>query len=103
MMLPSVYFGLLFLLFGTLFACGKCHSHLAAWKNLSESEKAAINIVPLCRNIGAMIALCGVLFLINGLAGGGSHHWFILSMSAWMLAAGGDVYYIEKSGRYSNR
>ena len=49
------------------------------------------------------IALCGVLFLINGLATGGSHHWFILSMSAWMLAAGGDVYYIEKSGRYSRR
>ena len=61
-----IFFGVLFTVAGFVFACGKGHIHLSAWKNMSQSEKDKIKIRPLCRNIGEVIALNGIIFLLKG-------------------------------------
>lgn len=99
----SIVFGLLFTAAGALFAMGKLHERIAAWKNMPEEEKAGIRIVPLCRNIGEMIGLSGLIFLAKGFWPGFSNHWFVAAMIAWLVVAGFDLYYIEKSHKYENR
>lgn len=66
-------------------------------------EKEKIAIVPLCRNIGEIIALNGIIFLLKGLWAGFSDHWFVGAMVAWMIIAGFDVWHIEKSQRYRKK
>lgn len=66
-------------------------------------KKEKIAIVPLCRNIGEIIALNGIIFLLKGLWAGFSDHWFVGAMVAWMIIAGFDVWYIEKSQRYRKK
>ena len=39
-----IFFGVLFTVAGFVFACGKGHIHLSAWKNMSQSEKDKIKI-----------------------------------------------------------
>ena len=56
-----IFFGVLFTLGGFVFATGNGHSHLSAWKNMPPEEKEKIAIVPLCRNIGEIIALNGII------------------------------------------
>ena len=102
MTLTCLFFGLLFILSGTLFACGHGHTHLAAWKKMSSAEQAAIRIGPLCRNIGGMICLSGGILLLKGLWPGFSHQAFLLCMAAWLIAAALDVRFIETSGRYEH-
>lgn len=98
---PScILFGILFLGAGILFALGKIHTHIAAWKQMSEMEREAIDIIPLCRNIGGMIALCGLIFLLSGISSAVLEHAFVWLMILWLLAAGFDVYYIGRDGRY---
>ena len=97
-----VLFGLLFLAAGGLFAAGKLHGHIAAWRDMPPQEKARIRIRPLCRNIGEMIALSGLVFLLGGLWPGFRDRWFVLAMIGWLVAAGADLYYIERSHRYEN-
>ena len=101
--ITSIFFGILFTVVGTLFACGKLHGRIAAWKNMPEEEKARIRIVPLCRNIGEMIGLSGLIFLIKGFWPGFGDHWFVAAMVAWLVVAGLDIYYIEKTHKYENR
>ena len=98
-----IFFGILFTIAGFWFACGKGHSHLSAWKNMSPEEKSKIKIVPLCRNVGEIIALNGIIFLMKGLWPGFSNHWFVGAMVAWLIVAGFDVWYIGKSKRYINK
>lgn len=100
MNITCIIFGLLFCVAGIAFSVGKGHIHLAAWKSMSEDEKAKIRIVPLCRNIGGMITLCGVIFLLDGLWATFKEHAFVWAMILWMIAAGADVYFISKSNRY---
>ncbi|WP_296924989.1 DUF3784 domain-containing protein [uncultured Megasphaera sp.] len=100
MHVASIFLGVFFLLAGVLFACGKVHIHLSNWKNMPSEEKEKIDIVPLCRNVGAIIMLSGVIFLIKGLWSGFTGHWFTLTMVAWFMVAGADLLYIEKSRRY---
>ena len=87
-----IFFGVLFTIAGFLFACGKGYIHLSAWKNM-----------PHCHNIGEVIALNGIIFLIKGLWSGFSNHWFVCAMTAWLIVAGFDVWYIGKSNRYRNQ
>ena len=54
----------------------------------------------ICRNIGEIIALNGIIFLMKGLWSGFPNHWFVCAMIAWLIVAGFDVWYIEKSNRY---
>lgn len=96
-----ILLGVIFMIFGAAFACGKCHIHLSAWKNISQEEKEKINILPLIKNIGAFIFTAGFIFLINGIWKNLSNHTFIIMMIIWFLLAGCDVYYISKSTRYN--
>ena len=63
---------------------------------MPQEEKEKIKIVPLCRNIGEVIALNGIIFLMKGLWSGFADHWFVAAMIAWLMIAGFDVWYIEK-------
>ena len=101
MYLTYVCFGVLFLGAGLLFAAGKLHLHLTAWKQMTPEEKRDIRIRPLCRNIGGMIALCGLLFLLAGLWPAFRVHGFVWAMLLWMAAAAVDFYRIGKSPHYS--
>ena len=67
---------------------------------MPQEEKEKIKIVPLCRNIGEVIALSGIIFLMKGLCSGFEDHWFVTAMTAWFIVAGFDLWYIEKSNRY---
>ena len=97
-----IFFGVLFTIAGVVFAFGKGHIYLSAWKNMPKEEKEKIRITPLCRNIGEVIALNGIIFLMKGLWAGFSNHWFVCAMIAWLVVAGLDVWYISKSNRYRN-
>lgn len=95
-----VFLGILFTIVGFLFFFGKAHIHLSAWKNMPQEEKKQIQILPLCRNIGGVIILSGIIFLLKGLWVEFSNHWFMGSMVAWLVIAGLYVWYITKSQRY---
>lgn len=96
MNLTCLVFGILFIISGILFFFGKLHSRITAWQNMSEAEKVKIPIVKLCRNIGTMISLCGVIFLISGLVPYFKEYLFIWFMIGWLLISGLDVFLIEK-------
>ena len=98
-----IFFGIVFLAAGIVFFAGKVHIHLSAWKAMPEQEKAKIRIKPLCRNIGTVISLCGLLFLTGGVWSSFKDHVFVWAMMAWLLLAGIDVYYIDKSNRYMQK
>lgn len=95
-----IFFGIVFIGAGFIFACGKGHIYLSAWKSMPQEEKEKINIVPLCRNVGEMIALSGIIFLVKGLWSDFTNHWFIIAIVIWLIIAGVDVWYINKSDRY---
>ena len=95
-----IVFGIIFCTVGILFAKGKIHIYISSWKSMPQKEKDKVNIVPLCRNVGEVIGLSGILFLLNGFWTGFREHWFAASMIAWLIVAGLDVMYISKSARY---
>ena len=95
-----IFFGILFTIAGFMFFFGKAHIHLSAWKNMPQEEKNKIKILPLCRNIGEVIILSGIIFLMKGLWADFSNQWFVGSMVAWLMVSGLDVWYITKSERY---
>ena len=95
-----IFFGMIFLIAGILFAAGKLHGYISAWRNMPMEEKRKIKIIPLCKNIGTVIALSGVIFLINGLWQGFRDHLFVITMVAWLILAGVDLFFIEKRHWY---
>lgn len=97
-----IFFGILFTAAGLLFACGKGHIHLSMWKNMPKAERDKIKIAPLCRNIGAMVVLSGLIFLIKGFSGL-TGPWFTAAMIVRLVLAGCDAWYIGKSKRYYSR
>lgn len=96
----SMFLGIVFTVFGIVFACGRGHIYLTAWKNMTREEKEKINIVPLCRNIGGVIALCVVIFIIKGVFNGFGGCPFTAVMILWLAAAGIDLWHISKSPIY---
>lgn len=100
MNITCIAFGAIFSVAGIVFGTGKGHIHLKAWKSMPEEERAKIRIVPLCRNIGAMIVLCGIIFLLGGFWAAFKNTAFVWAMIVWMTGACVDVYLIEKSKRY---
>lgn len=97
MNITCAVFGALFIIIGILFSLGKLHIYLNAWKKMLPEEKEKIRIKALCHNIGGMIVLCGLLFLL-GCVFTTAFTW---SMIVWLVLAGLDVLYIGKSNRYS--
>ena len=95
-----IIFGILFIVSGVLFATRKLHIHLTAWKQMPDAEKDKIRIHPLCLNIGEVIMLNGLIFLLKGLLAGFTSNLFTIAMVAWMIVAGFDVWYISKSKKY---
>ena len=100
MNLTCIFFGSMFSLVGVLFAAGKLHLYLSAWKHMPQAEKDTVNIIPLCRNIGEIILLSGIIFLLNGFFPAMQEHWFAGAMIAWLVAAGLDLWFISKSRRF---
>ena len=100
MNITSIIFGILFIVFGLLFGFGKLYTHISVWKNMPQEEKEKIDIVPLCRNIGEVILLSGIIFLLKGLCPSFTNHWFRGVMLAWLIVAILDILYISKSKRY---
>lgn len=98
-----IFLGMFFIAAGILFAFGKGHIHISAWKNMSQDEKNKIKIKPLVRNIGTVIMTSGVIFLMKGLWTEFSKSWFVYSIVTWLILAGLDVCYISKSKRYRNK
>lgn len=96
-----VFFGVLFLVAGILFACGKLHIHLSVWKKMPDEEKSKIHIRPVCLNIGIMVMLNGLIFLLRGLIAEFTSDLFTIAIVIWMIVAGLDVWYISKSKRFS--
>ena len=96
-----IFFGVLFMSAGLLFREGKLHIYLQAWKNMPQQEKDKIKVKELCVNIGTMILICGMVFLMAGVSQRFKDQFFVWDMIVWLIASGIDVYYIEKSGRYS--
>lgn len=98
-----LFLGILFAFGGILFAFGKLHKYLSAWKKMSDTEKEKIKIEPLCRNIGVIIALNGIIFILKGFCAGFSDQFFTYAIILWIIVAGLDVFYISKSSRYKNQ
>ncbi len=102
MNLFDLIFGVIFLVLGIVFGFTKSYTHLKAWKAMPEKDRAKVKIVPLCRNVGGMIALAGILFLLKGAISGYGDRAFVITMVAWLVLAGIDVAFITKSKRYRN-
>ena len=100
MNITCIFFGMIFSIAGILFAAGKLHPHLSAWKYMPEEEKEKVNIVPLCRNIGEVVLLSGIIFLFKGLIPSFQEHWFTGAMIAWLIVAGLDLWFISKSRKF---
>ena len=92
--------GISFILAGILFAKGKILVHIDAWRNMPIEEKENILIIPLCRNIGLMIALCGLLFFVSGIYQVFRENIFVYSMVVWFILAFIDLYWIDKRKKY---
>lgn len=101
MNMSCLIFGTIFVAFGLLFSLGRIHGHITLWKAMNDDEKARIKIKPLCRNIGFMIILCGVIFLTGGVWAFFKAHLFVWCMIGWLILSGIDVCWIEKSQRYT--
>ncbi len=100
MNLLCLVLGIIICVIGVVFIAGKGHSRLAAWRSMSPAEQARILIGPLSRNIGAMIMLCGIIFLIAAFNEAFKDHVFMWAMIVWFVAAGLDVFFIGRGGRY---
>ena len=91
-----IVFGLFFIAFGILFAMGKLN-HIIS---ISQQEKDQIAMGPVCVNVGEVIALSGIILLLNGIIPNFKSHWLVASMIAWFFIAGFDLWYIEKSKKF---
>ena len=100
MRFTCLFLGIAFILAGIIFAFSKIYTYIDGWKYISQEEKDNINIVPLCKNIGAIISLNGLIFLIKGIVGAFSNTIFVWVMIAWLVVAGIDLWYISKSNHY---
>ncbi len=98
-----VFLGIVFAMFGIGFAFGKLYERLPAWRKMSDAEKNEIKPKPLCRNVGAMITLNGIVFILKGVCTGFSDSMFMCAAVIWIVIAGADVYYISKSSRYKEQ
>lgn len=90
MNVTSIFFGVLFITIGVLFACKKGYFYTSTMKNIDTD---------LCRNVGEIIILNGTIFLLKGVCPGFNNHWFTGCMIAWFIIAGLDVWYLRRDLR----
>lgn len=101
MNIPFLFLGIIFLGFGIYFYSGRALVHLSAWQAMDETERRHIRIIPLCQNVGMVIGASGLIFILGALWATFRQSAFIWCMILWLVAAGIDVYWIGKSGRYN--
>lgn len=97
-----IFFGILFIFVGFWLVFGKGYCYFFLWKNMLQEEKDKINIVLFCCNVGEMIVLNGIIFLMKGFLLGFLNYWFVFVIIVWLIVVGFDVWYIEKSVCYCN-
>lgn len=95
-----MFLGVIFCCSGVLFALGKLHNYLTAWRVMEEQERKAVKIKPLCRNVGFMIIVYGMIFTICGYLHLEQTEIFRWAVVLWSIASLGDVYFISKSSWY---
>ena len=78
------FLGVLFIIAGLAFFFGRTHIQLFAWENMPEQGRG--RIMPLCRCMGEVIVLSGLIFLMKGLWAGFWEHWLAGSIAAWTSA-----------------
>ena len=94
-----ILFGIVFTVSGTLFAFGRGYLFRSVFAAVPEAEKEKIRLKRVCRNVGEVIVLNGLIFLMRSLCTGFSSHAFTYAMIAWLVVAGMDVVYITKNER----
>ncbi len=94
--------GVVIIVFGILTATGWLLPHLSSWKAIDAKEKEKIRVAPLCHNIGAMMGVAGVIFILYALITPYTQTAFTLTIGAWFVVAIVDIVYIAKSKRYRN-
>lgn len=99
----SIVFGILFCIEGFLLAIGKIHLFSKAWKSTPVEEKEKIDIKGLCRNVGEVIILAGLIFLINGLWPTFREKAFTIAIIAWVVVCLIDLAFIYKGHRYQKK
>ena len=67
---------------------------------MPKEDKDKINIKNLCINIGVIISISGIIFILGGFIKPFRENYFAICMIIWLIGAGFDVYYISKSHRY---
>jgi len=72
--------GILFMAGDIIFAFGKIYKYVSAWQKMSDEEKSKIKIKPLCQNIGGMIVLNGITFVLKGCCTGFSDQIFSVAI-----------------------
>ncbi|MCD8286459.1 MAG: DUF3784 domain-containing protein [Clostridia bacterium] len=95
--------GLVILIVGFVMFFGGLHVFFRSWKRMPEEERKKIRIKPLCRNIGGVIALCGVIVLVAAFWPYFLDKMFSWFMIAWFILAAVDLVWISKSSRYIDR
>lgn len=98
-----VFLGILSIIGGIVFAFSKIYKKMPTWQKMSNDEKKKINAELLCRNVGTMISLNGIIFILRGFCTAFSEQIFTIAIVIWMVIAVLDVYYISKSKRYKNQ
>lgn len=102
-MLYSFTFGILFLACAVAFFNGYALRWIKGWQSLPQAEQEQIRILPLCRNIGGMLALAAAAFFAAGLSPAFREGGFRWAMIGWLILSGLDVWFIGKSGRYQKK
>ncbi len=103
MRMICVLFGAVYIAIGLTIAFTSIYRRMDFWKKMSDEEKKKVRISPLMRNLGGMIALCGLLFLVAGL-----WDWFYLyafrwAIIAWFVLGFIDAFKISKGTRYQKK
>lgn len=95
-----LFLGLVFAAAGVLFFIGKGLPLMSVWKQMSTVEKEKINASSLGKNIGIILLLAAICFLLSGISIIFRQSAFTWCMIFWMVITGADVYFIGKSDRY---
>lgn len=101
MNLYCVMFAVISLVMALAFFTGKAPDWIKGYREMDEEEKNNILIVPLCRNLGVVFFLAFVIFFLAFMIPAFLDKAFVPSVVIWMIGAGADLYYIEKSKRYN--
>lgn len=100
-MIFCIVFGAAFLVLGILFYVGKAMFLIPGWTQMTKQEKVEIRIVPLCKNVGSLIALSGIILLCGAAFPGFMETGLRWAMIGWLVLCVLNLLFISRSGRYT--